>query len=137
MVILIDTNVALNYIFKRDPFYRESDQIITWCAEKKVDGYLALHSLSTIWYVLRKIPDEERRGWLKSLCTVLGVSGASTSEVLEALDKAEFKDFEDCLQDKCASHIHADYIVTGNKKDFIYADTKAVTPEEFVSFFRQ
>lgn len=135
MVILLDTNVALNYIFKRDPFYSESDKIMTMCAEKKVDGYLAFHSLSTIWYVLRKMPDDERRGWLKNLCSVLGIAGTTNEEVKEALEKVQFKDFEDCLQDKCARHIHADYIVTGNKKDFTYAETKTINPLEFCALF--
>ena len=108
---------------------------MTMCAEKKVDGYLAFHSLSTIWYVLRKMPDDERRGWLKNLCSVLGIAGATTEEVKEALEKVQFKDFEDCLQDKCARHIHADYIVTGNKKDFTYAETKTINPLEFCALF--
>jgi predicted nucleic acid-binding protein len=135
MVILLDTNVALNYIFRRDPFYRESDRIMTMCAEKKVDGYLAFHSIYKIWYVLRKMPDNERRGWLKTLCSVLGIAGAATEEVMDALENVQFKDFEDCLQDKCARHIHADYIITGNTKDFTNAETKAINPLEFCTLF--
>ena len=135
MVILVDTNVALNYIFKREPYFQESAKIISWCAEKKIDGYLAFHSVSTIWYVLRKLPDEERRGWLRSLCTVLGVAGATTEAVRDALDRTQFKDFEDCLQDKCAGNIHADYIVTGNARDFEYAETKTINPAEFCAAF--
>ena len=137
MVVLIDTNVALNYILKREPYFHESDQIMAWCAAKVLDGYLAFHSLSIIWYVLRKMPDEERRGWLRSLCTILDVASATTEEVLDALEKVKFKDFEDCLQDKCACHIHADFIVTGNIKDYSDSVTKAMNPADFCTYVRE
>ena len=52
MRALIDTNVALTYVSGReDKFSEQSDKIMLMCAEEKVDGYLAYHSLSTIWYV--------------------------------------------------------------------------------------
>ena len=51
---------------------------------------------------------------------------------MNALDNANFKDFEDCLQDECAAAVHADYIITRNAKDFMYSRVKAVTPEEFL-----
>lgn len=136
MVVLIDTNVLLNYILKREPYFHESTQIMTWCAEKVIDGYLAFHSLSTIWYVLRKLPDEERRRWLKSLCSILGIASTTIQEVKDALDRVQFKDFEDCLQDKCARAIHADYIVTGNEKDFNYAETKTINPANLCELLR-
>ena len=51
MEILIDTNVILNYITERDdPFRESSKKIMELCAEEKVNGYIAFHSLSIIWY---------------------------------------------------------------------------------------
>ena len=54
------------------------------------------YSLSIIWYSLR-IPDEGKRMWLKDICRVLTVAGASHEQVLEAIENVQFKDFEDCL----------------------------------------
>ena len=132
MVVLIDTNVALNYILKREPYFHESDQIMAWCAAKVLDGYLAFHSLSIIWYVLRKMPDEERRGWLRSLCTILDVASATTEEVLDALEKVKFKDFEDCIQSKCAKSNAVDYIITRNISDFTHSEIPVKTPQELL-----
>ena len=51
MEILIDTNVILNYITERDdPFRESSKKIMELCVEEKVNGYIAFHSLSIIWY---------------------------------------------------------------------------------------
>ena len=136
MVVLIDTNILLNFILKGAPYYTESAQIITWCAEKRLHGYLAFHSLSTIWYVLRKKTDEERRDWLKNICSILSVSSADTDDVLDALSRVNFKDFEDCLQDKCAKNVHADYLITGNVKDYADSETQAITPDDFCSLVR-
>ena len=97
MVALIDTNVILNYITDREDRFRDSSKaVMDLCSQGKVDGYIAFHSLSIIWYSLR-IPDEGKRMWLKDICKLLTVAGASHAQVLETIENVQFKDFEDCL----------------------------------------
>ncbi len=133
MVALIDTNVVLNYITEREDKFRDSSKLVMdLCSKGKVEGYIAFHSLSIIWYSLR-IPDEGKRMWLKDICKVLTVTGASHEKVLEAIDNVEFKDFEDCLQDECARMVEADCLVTCNVKDFKAAKTKVYNPDEFAA----
>ncbi|MCM1386956.1 MAG: PIN domain-containing protein [Bacillus sp. (in: Bacteria)] len=136
MVVLIDTNVILNYITEREDRFRESSKIVMdLCSQEKVNGYIAFHSLSIIWYSLR-IPEERKRMWLKDICSILTVAGASHEQVLEAIDNAQFKDFEDCLQDECAQMVKADCLVTCNLKDFTMAKTKVYSPDEFVALLK-
>lgn len=139
MKVLIDTNVAITYISGRDdPFSAEIERIMRLCAEEKIEGILAFHSLSIIWYISRKAPDEERRKWIKKLCTLLTVSGADNQLILEAIDKTDFRDFEDALQDCCAIKSEAEYIVTVNKRDFeAHSTVTPLTPEEFLSVYQQ
>ena len=134
MKVLIDTNVALNYLSGRDdPYKEESEEIMRLCAEEQIEGYLAFHSLSTIWYVTRKLPDDMRREWLKQLCQVLSIAGADNKAVLRAIENRNFKDFEDNLQDCCAQTVQADYIVTVNEKDYKNVSTvKALNPKEML-----
>lgn len=62
LVVLIDTNILLNYITNReDKYLSESIKIVELCASGKLNGYIAFHALSTLWYVLRKRNDKERR----------------------------------------------------------------------------
>ena len=57
MVALIDANVVLNYITDRDdPFRTASNKTMDLCSGNGVDGYIAFHSISIIWYSL-KIPN--------------------------------------------------------------------------------
>lgn len=48
------------------------------------------------------------------------------------LEKKEFRDFEDCLQDRCAKSVKAQYIVTRNVADFSGSEIPAVLPEDFL-----
>ena len=84
-----------------------------------------------------KIPADQKRAWLKDVCCVLTVVGASHEQVMEAIGKESFRDFEDCLQDECAQSANADYLITCNKKDFSTAKTKVVTPDEFLQIMGQ
>lgn len=75
--------------------------------------------------------------WLKDICRILTVTGASHEQVLEAIDNVQFKDFEDCLQDECAKMVNADCLVTCNIKDFGTSKTSVYSPDEFVSLFKE
>ena len=51
-----------------------------------------------------------------------------------ALQREDFSDFEDCLQDECAKQIHADYIVTRNTSDFSTSDIPAIIPDDLQAY---
>ena len=137
MVILIDTNILLNYITSRpDSYLEQSVEIVRKCASGECTGYIAFHTLSTLWYVLRKWEDRERRQSLRAVCEIFSVASASQSEILEAIDNNGFADFEDCLQDKCAKEVGADYIVTCNVKDFNESEIPAITPAQFLEMMK-
>ena len=131
MVLLIDTNIILDFLLQRKAFYTEAQKIMEFCADKNTTGYVAFHSISNIWYLLRGISDTERRAYIRRVCVILRVACASHELVECAIDNTNFKDFEDCLQDKCAQAVHADYVITRNAADFVHSRVKAITPEEF------
>lgn len=90
MVILIDTNAALDFLTMRKPFYDDAREIIQICAEGQIQGYLAFHSLPNIFFILRKSHSEkERRKMLKKLCLVLQVTGAGHESVCDAIERLE------------------------------------------------
>lgn len=138
MVILIDTNVVLDIILKRPPYCVAAADIFKICAMKRVTGYIAIHSISNIFFILRKsYTADERRKILKDILKIFTVAGTSHQGVLEALEKNEFKDFEDCLQDECAREVGADYIITRNIQDYQYAEVKALTPGKFLEMIEE
>lgn len=133
MVVLIDTNVLLDYLETREPYFEDSYRILLLCAEEKVKGYMAFHSVPNIFYIMRRTHDKEsRRKLLNEICNILTVVGASHEKIVDAINREDFPDFEDCLQVQCAREIRADYIVTRNEEDFAHSEIEAVTPEEFL-----
>ena len=132
MLVLIDTNVILDVLEKREPFYESSNHVLSLCASKKISGCIALHSISNIFYILRKIYSaENRRRLLLGILKFLRVADVSHENVRHALERNGFSDFEDCLQDECAAQNHADYIITRNTDDFSNTTIPSVTQSFF------
>lgn len=137
MVVLLDTNVILNFLTGReDPFLNSSEKIMKLAALNKIQGYFAIHTLSTLWYILRKTrSDNDTRKSIEKICTYLKMATISSREALNAIKNTNFKDFEDCLQDECAMSVGADYLITCNERDFKNAKSKIINPDEFLSFY--
>jgi len=133
MVLLLDTNIVLDYLLKREGFYEDAKKVMERCSKDDVNGCIALHTVTTMWYILRKVPDNQRRSALKSVCELLQVVGTTHEEVITALDTPAFKDFEDCIQTKCAKAAKADYVITRNKIDFSESEVPVLTPQEWLA----
>lgn len=133
MVLLLDTNIVLDYLLKREGFYEAAKKIMIKCSEDEVDGCIALHTVTTMWYILRKVPEDKRRSALRSICDLLRVVGTTHEEVVKAIDTPAFKDFEDCIQTKCAKTAKAEYVITRNKSDFAKSEIPVLTPQEWLS----
>ncbi len=43
--ILIDTNVLLDYLLEREPFFEDAKEIMVLCTEGKAKGCIAAHSI--------------------------------------------------------------------------------------------
>lgn len=138
MRILIDTNVLIDYLTGRMPYFTLADNIIHLCSDAKIKGFMAAHSINDMYYILRKeYDDTTRREMLRSLFDILEVSGLDKNILLKALERNYFKDFEDCIQDECASVCKVDFIVTRNVKDFETSTVKAISPDEFMDEYNK
>lgn len=131
--ILIDTNILLDYILMREPFCDDAEKIVSVCADGNVEGYVAAHSVSNMFFILRKDYNaKERREILINLCSIFEIVGIDKVKLLAGLQNDDFEDFEDCLQMECAKSCGAEYIVTRNIDDYKTSQIKAILPEEFL-----
>jgi len=48
MVVLIDTNVIIDFLVARKPFYDSALRVMEKCASGEADGYMAFHSLPNL-----------------------------------------------------------------------------------------
>ena len=54
MRVLLDANVIYTYLSQRpDPYLHDCESIVKYCKEQKLEGFIALQSLATVWYLMR------------------------------------------------------------------------------------
>lgn len=133
MVILIDTNVIVDFLMKREPYAQDAIEIVALCNNKQVEGYLAAHTIPNLFYIMRKdFSVAQRREMLNALCRIFKISGIDSHTILAALKNNDFEDFEDCLQMECAVETEAEYIITRNSVDFVNSKIRVMEPWEFL-----
>ena len=139
MRVLIDTNTIMDYLSNRQPFFDMADKVIDLCSDDdRVQSYLAAHTITNIFYLLRKhFSIDRRREVILDLFEAFHIVQIDEEKLFNALTNREFKDFEDCLQVECAKSIRADYIITRDIKDFANSEITFLTPEEFCSKFEE
>ena len=133
MRILIDTNVLIDYILRREPYTGDAEKIIFLCKNMQIEGCIAAHSVMNIFYILRKLMTlEKRKKFLNNISEFIEIVGIDRSKIINAVNNERFTDIEDCLQYECAREFSADYIVTRNVKDFQNSTIPAISPDEFL-----
>lgn len=136
MRALIDTNVIMDALADREPYNENGKRVIKLCGQDDIDGVLAAHSLTNLFYLLRKyFSSDELRDLLLNLCDIFEVEGIDREKIVSALKNKEFKDFEDCLQMECALAEGVEYIVTRNERDFEHSSIPCIAPDEFCRMF--
>lgn len=118
MKLLVDTNIVLDVVLERGESAMEAAQLLSVIEEGKADGYVAGHSVTTVYYVVSRTKDEgTARQAVSDLLDILEVIPPNDATFRRALT-LPMRDYEDAVQAACALKIGADYIVTRNVKDF-------------------
>lgn len=133
MKILIDTNIVLDVMLKRDPFYRASAEVLGLSKRNDIEEYVSASAITDIHYLAyRQLRDKGAvRKLMKELLTVVSIASVSEQEIENALD-LEWSDFEDSVQYSVAFLQEMDGIVTRNPNDYKDAEIKVWKPEELL-----
>lgn len=132
MKVLIDTNIILDVLCKRQGFYEDAAKVFKLCEVKKITGVISALSVPNIIYIMRKELDAEKtKEILNALFLIFTVADLKLADLKWAADM-QFKDYEDAVQSACAVRVKADYIITRNMKDFEESGVAAIKPSEFL-----
>ena len=133
MKLLIDGNIILDVLQKREPHYENSAMIWKMCETDLVEGYVSTLTFANLVYVMRKELDAEKiNEVLKKLSLIFTFEDLHASHISMAAEM-QWDDFEDAIQAATAKRIHADYIITRNVKDFEKSEVMAFTAAEFLA----
>ncbi len=130
--MLIDANIILDVLQKREPHYKYSAIIWKLCETCKVTGYVSVLTFMNMVYILRKeLTPEKIEEVYKALSLIFTFEDLTEEDVKNALMK-KHKDFEDAVQMETAERVGVDFIITRNVKDFMKSPIPAYTPLEFM-----
>lgn len=119
MKLLIDTNVVLDVILKREPFFVRSFEVLALSKKEDIQEYISASAVTDIYYLAqRQLKNKDlAKSILKELFTVVSVVGVSEQEIQNALI-LEWDDFEDAVQYSAARFSQINGIITRNPDDF-------------------
>jgi len=131
--IFIDSDIILDVLSKREPFYNSAAILFSLIEKGRIKGYSSSIIFSNVHYVLRKRISKDNTitslKYLKSLLEVLPVDKRAIESALDS----EFDDFEDAIQYFCAEQNGINYFITRNKIDYEKAQINILTAKEFLS----
>lgn len=136
MKIVIDTNLVLDILAHREPFFEHSQAVMQLVAQNQVTGAVTASSATEIYHIIhKKLGRDGSKDAFYNLMELLTIVDVTHRECLAALD-LPMHDYEDALLSCCAKNWGADYIITCNTKDFTHSPVKALTQEDFLQLFQ-
>lgn len=132
MKILIDSDVCLDLITGRKPFFDNAKRFFEVIENTDLQAFVSPDSFSNMFYILRKdyVP-QTIVAKLESL-RILILVAPLFEKIIDLALKSGWKDFEDAMQYYCAKENGCDCIITRNTKDFIKSSLPVYTPFEFL-----
>jgi predicted nucleic acid-binding protein len=133
MKVFFDTNVVLDVLLERKPFYKDSVALWTMAEQGVMIGIIAAISCTNIAYIINRLQNRAAaRVALTALRDVFTIASTDSQMISQAMD-AKFDDFEDAVQYFTALHAGVDCIVTRNPGHFPRTGCPIVSPAELLA----
>ena len=134
--VLFDVNIILDVLQEREAFYDFSARLLALAETGRIQGWLAAHSVTTLFYLIAKDrSSDQARVTLTSLLQFLKVATVDQSTIEQALN-LPYRDFEDAVQMMAALQIRADYLLSRNVKDYQPAPLEVIQPVELLAILQ-
>lgn len=133
MKLFFDTNILLDVLAKREPFYQDSAQLWALAERRQAEATISTLSLNNIYYIVRKASGKQTaHEALVLLRDIFDLVAPDHQIVNQAIDSS-IDDFEDAVQFYSAIRIQADYLITRNTDDFPKNDIAIISPDELLT----
>jgi len=131
--LFIDTNIVIDLLSRREPFYEEAAYLFSLADKKIIE--LSISSLTvanTSYTLLRQTNSISAKEILRKLRLIINILPLDDKIIGIALNDNSFDDFEDGLQYFTAVENNQDLIITRNLKDFKKSDLPVMTAHQFL-----
>jgi len=130
--LFIDTNIMLDLLGERIPFYDSIAKIATLADNGQVTLIVSALSYSTVSYFLTKFEKSEiAKTKLRKFKVISKICDLDELIIEKGLN-SNFSDFEDSLQYFSALKSNCSIIITRNGKDFKESKIPVMTAEEYL-----
>jgi len=140
MRMMIDTNVALDFMLAREPYYADARKLMLLGYLKELELWVSGAQINDLFYLLtkggKKVYNEAARLSLQKLRACMGVYRVGEQEIDAALNST-WTDLEDACLYQAALNVKADFIITRNQQDFSLSSIKALDATEFFKYLEE
>jgi predicted nucleic acid-binding protein len=133
MKVFLDTNILLDVLARRNPFFANAAKIWTMSEHGELDAFVSSFSFNNIYYIIRKAEGKTKAKKALRLLRAIFSSVAPDRQIMDQAIDSDIDDFEDAVQYYSAGRAHADYLITRNPRDFPADDLPIVSPDEFLA----
>ena len=133
MNVFLDTNVMLDFLGEREPFYLTSAKIATLADKRKIEIVVSALSYATVSYFLTKYEGIEKTKDKLRKFKIISKICELDEKIIEKGLNSDFSDYEDSLQYFSALRMECDILITRNGKDFKGVRIPVMTPNEFLN----
>ena len=135
--LFIDTNVMLDLLGERIPFYDSIARIATLADSGKVTMVASALSYATVSYFLIKFENTEKAKDKLRKFKIISEICDHDELIIEKGLNSNFSDFEDSLQYFSALKSDCSILITRNGKDFRESQIPIMTADEYLMSIRQ
>ncbi len=133
MKVFIDTNVLLDVLAHRKPFYPEAERIWSLAESGRLEGYVSAISFNNCYYIIHKYAGRKSADKAIRLLRDIFSPVDLTAQVINQAIDAGFSDFEDAIQFHSAVHAQVTCIITRNQDHFPRTPVSVLSPAEFLA----
>ncbi|MEH1999566.1 type II toxin-antitoxin system VapC family toxin [Nostoc sp.] len=120
MKVLIDTNIVLDFLLEREPFFQDAELLFQEIDSGRVVGYVTATTLTDIFYISRRQTRsiEQARQAVSETLTAMVICAVNRA-ILESAFGSGLADFEDAVQIASAIAQGLDAILTRDTQGFL------------------
>jgi predicted nucleic acid-binding protein len=133
MNVFVDTNVLIDVLAKREPFYADSAGIWTLAEQGRVNGFISVISFNNIYYVVRKLRSRQAANRMMVLLRGTFTPVPFDKQILDQALDAGFGDLEDAIQYFSAVRAGAECIISRDASAFPRSELPVLTPAELLT----
>jgi predicted nucleic acid-binding protein len=132
--ILIDTNVVLDFLLQREPFFQDAERLFQAISKGQAIGYITATTLTDIFYIARRHTQslEKARQAVSEILTAMDICPVDRS-VLESALNSNLVDFEDAVQAFSGVAQGLDAIVTRDVQGFMNSPLSTLSVQELLT----